>query len=142
MVITTAQFHSTKPELRFWSGSNSAGGVSKICDGEDLWQWSRLKRGLNTFRRSTIPQKQFIIFIIINDIEMYSTHNKGKSVVDERFIKTLMCKFYKYMTSISTNMYIDKLDYIVNKYNNIYQSRIKMKLNEACWCQVEHILWL
>ena len=38
---------------------------------------------------------------------MYSTHNKEKSVVDERFIKILMCKLNKYMTSISTNMYID-----------------------------------
>ena len=63
---------------------------------------------------------------------MYSTHNKEKSVVDERFIKILMCKFCKYMTSISTNMYINKLDGIVNKYNNLYQSRMKMKLNEAC----------
>ena len=43
-----------------------------------------------------------------------------------------MCKFDKYMTSISANMYTDKLDDIVNKYNNIYQSRIKVKLNEAC----------
>ena len=63
---------------------------------------------------------------------MYSTHNEEKSVVDERFIKTFMCKFDKYMTSISANMYTDKLDDIVNKYNNIYQSRIKVKLNEAC----------
>ena len=61
---------------------------------------------------------------------MYSTHNKEKSVVDERFIKILMCKLNKYMTSISTNMYIDRLDYIVNKYNNIYQNRMKMKLNK------------
>ena len=49
VVITTAQLHSTKPEL----------------DGEDLWQWSRLEIRLNTFRRSTIPQKQFIIIIFI-----------------------------------------------------------------------------
>ena len=43
VVITTAQLHSPKPELRFWAGSNPARGVSKICDGEDLWQWSRLE---------------------------------------------------------------------------------------------------
>ena len=61
---------------------------------------------------------------------MYSTHNKEKSVVGERFINILMCKLNKYMTSISTNMYIDQLDYIVNKYNNIYQNRMKMKLNK------------
>ena len=49
---------------------------------------------------------------------MYSTHNEGKSVVAERFIRTLKNKIYKYMTSISKNDYIDKLDDIVNKYNN------------------------
>ena len=62
-----------------------------------------------------------------NDIEMYSTHNEGKSVIAERFIRTLKNKIYKYMTSISKNVYIDKLDDIVNKYNNTYHSTIKMK---------------
>ena len=62
-----------------------------------------------------------------NDIEMYSTHNKGKSVVAERFIRTLKNKIYKHMTSISKNGYIDKLTDIVNKYNNSYHSTIKMK---------------
>ena len=52
-----------------------------------------------------------------NDIEMYSTHNEGKSVVAERFIRTIKNKIYKHMTSISKNVYIDKLD-IVNEYNN------------------------
>ena len=58
---------------------------------------------------------------------MYSTHNEGKSVVAERFIKTLKNKIYKYMTSISINMHIDKLDDIVNEYNNTYHRTIKMK---------------
>ena len=48
-----------------------------------------------------------------DDIEMYSIHNEGKSVVAERFIKTLKNKIYKYMTSISKNVYIDKLDDVV-----------------------------
>ena len=65
VVITTAQFHSTKPELRFCARSNPTGGVSEIREGEDLWQWSQLEIRLNTFLRSTIPQKQFIIIIII-----------------------------------------------------------------------------
>ena len=60
-------------------------------------------------------------------IEIHSTHNEGKSVVAERFIRTLKSKFYKYMTSVSKSVYIDKLDNIVNKYNNTYNSRIKMK---------------
>ena len=58
---------------------------------------------------------------------MYSTHNEGKSVVAERFIRNLKNKIYKYMTSISKNLYIDKLDDIVNKYNNTYHRTIKMK---------------
>ena len=62
-----------------------------------------------------------------NDMEMYSTHNKGKSVVDERFIRTLKNKIYKYLSSISKNVYINKLDDIVNKYNNTYHSISKMK---------------
>ena len=62
-----------------------------------------------------------------NGIEMYSTHNEGKSAFTERFIRTLTNKIYKYMTSISKNIYIDKLDDIGNKYNNAYHSIIKMK---------------
>ena len=62
-----------------------------------------------------------------NAIEMYSTHNKGKPVVAERFIRTLKNKTYKDMTLISKNMYINKLDDIVNKYSNTYIGRIKMK---------------
>ena len=58
---------------------------------------------------------------------MYSTHNEEKSVVDERFTRALKNKIYNYITSICKNVYIDKLDDIVNKYNNTYHSTIKMK---------------
>ena len=58
---------------------------------------------------------------------MYSTNNEGKFVVAERFIRTLKNKIYKYMTSISKNVHIDKLDDIVNEYNNTYHTTIKMK---------------
>ena len=61
-----------------------------------------------------------------NDIEMYSIHNEGKSVVTERLI-TLKNKIYKYMTSISKNVYIYKLDDIVVEYKNTYHRSIKMK---------------
>ena len=54
-----------------------------------------------------------------NDIEMYSTHNEGKSVITKRFISTFNNKIYKYMTSILKNVYIiNKLDDIVNEYKN------------------------
>ena len=62
-----------------------------------------------------------------NDIVMYSTHNEGKSVVAGRFIRTLKSKIYKYMTSILKNVYINKVDDIVNEYNNTYHTTIKMK---------------
>ena len=62
-----------------------------------------------------------------NDIEMYSIHNKRKPVVADRFIRTLETKIYKYMTSMSKNAYIDKLDDIVSEYNNTYHRTIKMK---------------
>ena len=62
-----------------------------------------------------------------NDIEMYSTHNEGKSVVAEKLIRTLDIKICKCMISISKKMYIDKLDDIVNKDNNIYHRTIKIK---------------
>ena len=54
-------------------------------------------------------------------------HDEGKSLAAERFIWTLKNINYRYMTSVSKNVYIDKLDDIVNKYNNIYHSSIKMK---------------
>ena len=58
---------------------------------------------------------------------MYSTNNEGKPVIAERFIRILKNKIYKFMTSISKNVYIDKLDDIVKKYNNTYHTSIKMK---------------
>ena len=66
-------------------------------------------------------------FLKRNDIEMYSTHNEGKSVVAERFIKTLKNKIYKHMTYIGKNVCIDVLDDIVDKYNNTVHGSTKMK---------------
>ena len=62
-----------------------------------------------------------------NNIEMYSTHNEGKSVVSKRFIKTLKNKIYKHMTAVSKNVYFDVLDDIVDEYNNTYHRTIKIK---------------
>ena len=60
--------------------------------------------------------------------KMYSTNNERKSLVSERFIRTLKNKIYKYMTSISKNIYIDKLFDIVKNYKNTYSSTIKINL--------------
>ena len=58
---------------------------------------------------------------------MYSTYNEGKSVVAERFIRTLKNKLYKHMTATGKNVYYDVSDDVVNKYNNTKHSTIKMK---------------
>ena len=66
-------------------------------------------------------------WLLSNNIIMYSTYNEGKSVVAERFIRTLKNKLYKHMTATSKNVYYDLLDDIVNEYNNTKHSTIKMK---------------
>ena len=71
--------------------------------------------------------KLFKRFLEINNIEMYSTYNKGKSVVTETFIQTLKNKILKYITAVSKNVYFDVLDDIVNKYNNTVHRAMKMK---------------
>ena len=62
-----------------------------------------------------------------NDIKMSSTHHEGKSVVAERFIRTLKNKIYKHMKAVSKNVYVDKLDDTVREYNNTYHRSIKIK---------------
>ena len=58
---------------------------------------------------------------------MYSTHNEGKSVAAERLIRTIKNKIYKHMTSVSKTVYIDKLEDIINEYNNTKHRTTKMK---------------
>ena len=58
---------------------------------------------------------------------MYSTYNEGKSVVAERFIRTLKNKLYKHMTVTGKNVYYNDLDDAVSEYNNTKHSTIKMK---------------
>ena len=61
------------------------------------------------------------------DIEMYSSHTEGKSVVAEIFIRTLKIEIVKYMTSIPKNVYIIKLDNLLNKFSKTYQGTMKLK---------------
>ena len=58
---------------------------------------------------------------------MYSTYNEGKSVVAERFIRTLKNKIFKHMTAIWKNFYFDVLDDIVDKYNSTVHRTVKTK---------------
>ena len=63
----------------------------------------------------------------LQDNETYATHNEEKFFVAEKFIRTLKYKIYKYMTSVTKKLYIDKSEDKVNKYNNTYDSTNKMK---------------
>ena len=71
--------------------------------------------------------KFFKRFLKINNIEMYSTYNEGKSAVAERFIRTLKNKTFEHMAAVSKSVYFDVLGDIVNKYNNTVHRSIKMK---------------
>ena len=62
-----------------------------------------------------------------NDILIYSTHNEGKSVITERFIKTLKAKIYKNLTADDSKSYLSYLNKLVDQYNNIYHHSINKK---------------
>ena len=76
-------------------------------------------------RQSEFYNNSFKKWLGDNGIEMYSTNNEGNSVVAERFMRTLKNKIHKYMTSISKNVYIDKLYDIIDEYNNTHHRSIE-----------------
>ena len=99
----------------------------KILDDSTELHSKRKPNKIWVDKRSEFYNRSMKSWLGKNHIEMYSTHNEGKSVVAERFIRTLKNKIYKCMTSISKNVYINKLDDIVDEYNNTYHKTIKMK---------------
>ena len=105
-------------------------GISIVKAFQNILKQSNSKRKPNKIwvdKVSEFYNAYFKKWLRDNDIVMYSTHNEEKSVVAERFIRTLKSKIYKYATSISKNVYIDKLDDIVDEYNNTYHTTTKMK---------------
>ena len=105
-------------------------GISIVKAFQSILKQSNSKQKPNKIwidKESEFYNVYFKKWLRDNNIVMYSTHNEGKSVVAERFIRTLKSKIYEYMTSISKNVYIDKLDDIVDEYNNTYDTTIKMK---------------
>ena len=102
-------------------------GISIVKALLILKQSNRKPKKIWVDKESEFYNAYFKKWLRDNDIVMYSTHNEVKSVVAEIFIRTLKSKIYKYMTSISKNVYIDKLDDIVDEYNNTYHTTIKMK---------------
>ena len=94
--------------------------LKKIAEG-------RKPNKIWTDQGSKFYNNAFTDFLKINNIKMYSANNEGKSVVAERFIRTLKNKIFKHMTAISANIYFDELDNIVNKYDNTVHRTIKIK---------------
>ena len=90
--------------------------ISKECKPNKTWVDQGGEFYNNLFKR----------FLKINNIELYSTYNEGKSVVAQRFVRTLKNKIFEHMTTISKNVYVDVLDDIVNKYNNAVHKTIKI----------------
>ena len=91
--------------------------ISKGCKPNKIWVDQGGEFYNNLFKR----------FLKINNIEMYSTYNEGKSVVAERFIPTLKNKIFKHVTAVSNTVYFDGLVDVVNKYNNTIHRTIRMK---------------
>ena len=107
-------------------GTTIANAFQKIlnesnCTPNKIW----LDKGGQFYNRSMKS------WLETKSTEMYSTGNERKSVVAERFIRTLKTKIYKYITSVSKNVHIDKLDDIVDKYNSTYHITIKMKSDDV-----------
>ena len=90
-------------------------------------QSNRKRNKIRVDQGSEFYNRDFKKWLSDNDVEMYSTFNEGKSVVAERFIRTLKNKLYKHMTATGKNVYYDVLDNVVSKYNNTKHSTIKMK---------------
>ena len=104
-------------------------GVSIVDDLQKTLNHSNRKPNkIWVDKRNEFYNNSFKKWLKDNDIEICSIHNEAKSVVAERFIRTLKTKTYKYMTLVLKNVYIDKLDDIVGEYNNTYHRTINMKL--------------
>ena len=102
-------------------------GTNIVNAFETIISEGRKQNKIWVYQGSEFYNNSFEDFLKINNIEMYSTYNEGKTVVAERFIRTLKNKIFKHVTAVSKNVYFDVLDDIVNKYNNTVNRTAKMK---------------
>ena len=102
-------------------------GISIINAFQKIISEGRKPNKIQVVQGSKFYNELLKRFLKISNIEMYSTYNEGKSVVAERFIRTLKNKIFKHMAAVSRNVYFDVLDIIVDKYNNTVYRSIKMK---------------
>ena len=108
--------------LKNKKGDSIVEGFKKI-----LYDSNRKPNKISVDHGSEFYNNKLKSFLKENDIEIYSTFNEGKSVVAERFIKTLKNKIYKHMPTIGKNVYFNFLDEFVKVYNNSIHSSIKVK---------------
>ena len=88
--------------LKDKKGTTIVNAFQSILENE---KESQIKHGL--IKVVSLTTSLLKIWLKDNNIEMYSTHNEGKSVVAERFIRTLKIKLYKNMTAIPKKVYFD-----------------------------------
>ena len=93
-------------------------GISIVNGFQKIISKGRKRNKIWVDQGSEFYNNSFKDFLKMNNIEMYSTYNEGKSVVTERFIRTLKDKIFEDMTAISKNIYVDALDNIVDESNN------------------------
>ena len=102
-------------------------GISIVNAFQKIISEGRKSNKIWVDQGSEFYNKSFKDFLKINNIEMYSTYNEGKSVVAERFITKMKNKIFKHMAAVSKNVYFDVLNDIVNKCNNTVHRAINMK---------------
>ena len=104
-------------------------GTSIVNAFQKLISKGRKPKKIWVDKGSEFYNQSFKDFLKINNIEMCSTYNEGKSVVAERFIKTLKNKFFKHMTTISKNLYIDPLNdmFLIGQKKFLLLMRLKIQ---------------
>ena len=121
-LLCAIDLHRKYPPLKDKKGISIVNAFNKI-----IKQSNRKSNKISVDQGGEFYNNVFEKWLSDNNINMYSTYNEGKSVVAERFIRTLKNKLYKYMTATGKNVYYNVLDDVVNKYNNTKHSTIKMK---------------
>ena len=101
--------------------------ITNAFQKKSKWNETQTKLSMGRNTGSEFYNRSMKLFFQNNDMEMCSKHNEAKSVIADRFIRTFKYKIYRCLTSVSKHVYIDKLDDVVNKYNNTYNSAIKAK---------------
>ena len=119
--------HSFKGQERLFLLKNKKGISITNAFQEFLNEYNCRRNKILAEKGSEFCNRSMKSWLQDNDIEKYSTHNEGKSVATERFIRIFRNKIDKQMFSVFKNVYIEKLDNLVNEYKNTYHRTVKMK---------------